>query len=104
MSSSDGLNVSPPWVRPGEGFTFHQDGDIIDPLRGKEVVNMPLHGLVHDSPIITIVQKSVKKKDVRRMRTAEREIESSIYVYGKLFRGVARLMGLPTLEDENKKK
>ena len=65
---------------------------------------MPLYGLVHDSPVITIVQHSVKKKDVRRRHIAEREIESSIYVYGKLFRGVARLMGLPTLEDENKKK
>ena len=64
---------------------------------------MPLRGLVHDSPVITIVQKSVKKKDIRRSNTAQREIESSIYVYGKIFRGIARLMGLPTLEDENKK-
>ena len=63
---------------------------------------MPLRGLVHDSPVITIVQKSVKKKDIRRSNTAQREIESSIYVSGKIFRGIARLMGLPTLEDENK--
>ena len=66
MPSSNGINVVPPWVPPGEGFTFLENGDIIKPSRGKEVVKMPLRGLVHDSPLITLVQKSTKGSKMRR--------------------------------------
>jgi hypothetical protein len=61
MPSSDGLNVIPPWVRPGEGFTFPENGDIIKPSRGKEVYEMAFHGLVKDSPLLTAVQRSTRK-------------------------------------------
>jgi len=73
MPSSDSLNVSPPWVRPGEGFTFHQDGDIIDPSRGKVVVTMPVHGLVHDSPILTAIQHSTRR--AKKRARAESDLE-----------------------------
>jgi hypothetical protein len=73
MPSSDSLNVSPPWVRPGEGFTFLENGDIIKPSRGKEVVTMPLHGLVHDSPILTAIQHSTRR--AKKRARAESDLE-----------------------------
>ena len=65
MPSSNGINVVPPWVRPGEGFTFPEDGDIIKPSRGKEVVIVPLYGVVHDSPVITAIQHSTRRAKKR---------------------------------------
>jgi hypothetical protein len=73
MPSSDSLNVSPPWVRPGEGFTFLENGDIIKPSRGKEVVTMPLHGLVHDSPILTAIQHATRR--AKKRARAESDLE-----------------------------
>jgi hypothetical protein len=68
MPSSNGINVVPPWVRPGEGFTFLENGDIIKPSTREEVVIMPLRGLVHDSPIIYAVQKSTRRS--RRLESS----------------------------------
>jgi hypothetical protein len=83
MSSSDGLNVSPPWVRPGEGFTFPQDGDIIDPSRGKVVVTMPVHGLVHDSPVITAIQYSTRR--AKKRAEANSDFDYAKYGFSLLF-------------------
>jgi hypothetical protein len=69
VPSSNGINVVPPWVRPGEGFTFPENGDIIKPSTGEEVVIMPLRGLVHDSPIIYAVQKSTRRS--RRLEKSD---------------------------------
>ena len=92
MSSSDGLNVSPPWVRPGEGFTFHQDGDIIDPSRGKVVVTMPVHGLVHDSPIITVIQHSTRRAKKRAQAESDWEDAKDGFslLFGPLMRKIQR--------------
>lgn len=59
---------------------------------------MPLHGLVHDSPVITAIQKSTRRgrKDAVRRDKAIREIDASIYAYGKIFRGIARMLNIPT--------
>ena len=59
---------------------------------------MPLHGLVHDSPIITAIQKSTRRgrKGAARRKQAVKEIDASIEVYGKLFRGIARMFNIPT--------
>jgi hypothetical protein len=84
MPSSDSLNVSPPWVRPGEGFTFLENGDIIKPSRGKEVVTMPLHGLVHDSPILTAIQHSTRR--AKKRARAESDLEYAKYGLSILFR------------------
>ena len=84
MPSSDGLNVIPPWVRPGEGFTFPENGDIIKPSRGKEVVTMPLYGIVHDSPVITAIQHSTRR--AKKRANAESELEFAKYGLSILFR------------------
>lgn len=77
MPSSNGVEGTPPWVRPGEGFTFPEDGDIIKPSRGKEVVIMPLHGIVHDSPVITAIQHSTRR--AKKRANAESEYEYAMY-------------------------
>ena len=82
MPSSNGINGTPPWVRPGEGFTFPEDGDIIKPSRGKEVVIMPLHGIVHDSPVITAIQHSTRK--AKKRANAESEYEYAKYGFSIL--------------------
>jgi hypothetical protein len=58
---------------------------------------MPLHGLVHDSPVITAIQKTTRRgrKDAVRREQAVREIDASIYASGKLFRGIARMFNIP---------
>jgi hypothetical protein len=63
-----------------------------------EVMIVPLHGLVHDSPIITAIQKSTRKgrKTAVRRKQAVKEIDASIEAYGKLFRGIARIFNIPT--------
>jgi hypothetical protein len=78
MPSSDRISVVPPWVRPGEGFTFPENGGIIKPSRGREVVIVPLYGIVHDSPVITVVQKST-----RRSRKLEKSGTFTIF-FGRL--------------------
>jgi len=78
MPSSDGLNVIPPWVRPGEGFTFPQNGDIIKPSRGKEVDEMAFHGLIKDSPLITAVQQSTRRGRKHAKYEAEMEEISAL--------------------------
>ena len=82
MPSSNGINGTPPWVRPGEGFTFPEDGDIIKPSRGKEVVTMPLYGIVHDSPVITAIQHSTRK--AKKRANAESEYEYAMYGFSIL--------------------
>jgi hypothetical protein len=62
VPSSNGISGTPPWVRPGEGFTSSLNDGIIKPLEREEVIIVPLRGLVHDSPIITVVQKSTRKR------------------------------------------
>ena len=79
MPSSNGVEGTPPWVRPGEGFTFLENGGIINPSRGKEVVIMPLYGLVHDSPILVMVQKST-----RRSRRLEKTGGTLTIFFGRL--------------------
>jgi hypothetical protein len=76
MPSSNGINGTPPWVRPGEGFTYPLNGGIIKPSEREEVIIVPLRGLVHDSPIITIVQKST-----RRSRRFEKSTSASFTVF-----------------------
>lgn len=78
MPSSDGVNVSPPWVRPGEGFTFPENGGIIKPSEGREVVIVPLYGVVHDSPVLTAIQHSTR----RAKKRAEAESEFAFAKYG----------------------
>jgi hypothetical protein len=72
--------------------------DIINLSEREEVVIVPLHGLVHDSPIITAIQKSTRRgrKTAVRRKQAVREIDASIEAYGKLFRGIARMFNIPT--------
>jgi hypothetical protein len=82
MPSSNGINGTPPWVRPGEGFTFPEDGDIIKPSRGKEVVIMPLHGIVHDSPVITAIQHSTRR--AKKRANAESEYDYAKYGFSIL--------------------
>lgn len=82
VPSSNGVNGNPPWVRPGEGFTFPEDGDIIKPSRGKEVVTMPLYGIVHDSPVITAIQHSTRK--AKKRANAESEYEYAMYGFSIL--------------------
>jgi hypothetical protein len=82
MPSSNGINGTPPWVRPGEGFTFPEDGDIIKPSRGKEVVIMPLHGIVHDSPVITVIQHSTRR--AKKRANAESEYDYAKYGFSIL--------------------
>jgi hypothetical protein len=77
MPSSNGINGIPPWVRPGEGFTFPEDSDIIKPSRGKEVVIVPLYGIIHDSPIITAIQHSTRR--AKKRAQVEREFEDAMY-------------------------
>ena len=62
-----------------------------------EVVVMPLHGLVHDSPVITAIQKSTRRgrKDAVRRKQAVREIDNSIEAYGKLIRGIFKAFNIP---------
>jgi hypothetical protein len=62
VPSSNGISGTPPWVRPGEGFTSSLNDGIIKPSEREEVIIVPLRGLVHDSPIITVVQKSTRKR------------------------------------------
>jgi hypothetical protein len=97
MSSSNGVNGIPPWVRPGEGFTSLENDGIIKPSEREEVVMMPLYGLVKDSPVITAIQKTTRRgrKDAARKEQAIREIDASIYAYGKLFKGIARIFNIP---------
>ena len=92
MPSSDSLNVSPPWVRPGEGFTFLENGDIIKPSRGKEVVTMPLHGLVHDSPILTAIQHSTRRAKKRAQAESDWEDAKDGFnlLFGPLMRKIQR--------------
>jgi len=88
MPSSDRINVVPPWVRPGEGFTFLENGDIIKPSRGREVVTMPLYGVVQDSPVITAIQQSTRR--AKKRADAESEMEFAKYGLSILFRPLMR--------------
>lgn len=47
---------------------------------------MPLHGLVHDSPLITAAQQATRRgrKAARNDDTAEREVESLVWLWRKL--------------------
>jgi len=92
MPSSDSLNVSPPWVRPGEGFTFPENGDIIKPSRGKEVVTMPLYGIVHDSPVITAIQHSTRRAKKRAQAESDWEDAKDGFnlLFGPLMRKIQR--------------
>lgn len=65
MPSSNGVEGTPPWVRPGEGFTFPPNGGIIKPSEREEVVIVPLYGVVHDSPVITAIQHSTRRAKKR---------------------------------------
>jgi hypothetical protein len=76
VPSSNGISGTPPWVRPGEGFTSSLNDGIIKPSEREEVIIVPLRGLVHDSPIITIVQKST-----RRSRRFEKSASASFTVF-----------------------
>ena len=62
-----------------------------------EVMIVPLHGLVHDSPVITAIQKSTRRgrKDAARRAQAVREIDNSIEAYGKLIRGIFKAFNIP---------
>jgi len=82
MPSSNGINGTPPWVRPGEGFTFPENGDIIKPSRGKEVVIMPLYGVVHDSPVLTAIQHSTRR--AKKRASAESEYDYAKYGFSVL--------------------
>lgn len=88
MSSSNGVNVSPPWVRPGEGFTFPEDDGIIKPSDEREVVIVPLYGVVHDSPVITAIQQSTRR--AKKRADAESEYEFAKYGLSILFRPLMR--------------
>jgi hypothetical protein len=83
MPSSNGINGTPPWVRPGEGFTFPENGDIIKPSRGKEVVIMPLYGVVHDSPVLTAIQHSTRR--AKNRAKVESDYEFAKYGFSILF-------------------
>jgi hypothetical protein len=82
MPSSDGVNGIPPWVRPGEGFTSLENDGIIKPSREKEVVIVPLYGVVHDSPVITAIQHSTRK--AKKRANAESEYEYAMYGFSIL--------------------
>jgi hypothetical protein len=83
MPSSNGINVVPPWVRPGEGFTFPDNDGIINPSRGREVVIVPLYGVVHDSPVITAIQQSTRR--AKKRANAENEWEDAKAGFNLLF-------------------
>jgi hypothetical protein len=59
MPIPEGMNSAPPPQE--EGFTKPQEDGTIDPSEREEVVLVPLYGLVHDSPIITAVQKATRR-------------------------------------------
>ena len=88
MPSSNGINVVPPWVRPGEGFTFPEDGGIIKPSTREEVVIMPLYGIVHDSPVITAIQHSTRR--AKKRANVEREWEDVKVSFNFLFGPIMR--------------
>ena len=56
---------------------------------------MPLHGLVHDSPVITAIQKTTGKgSNQQAVRTLE-ETEAVLYACRRLFLGIARMFNIP---------
>lgn len=77
MPSSNGLEGTPPWARPGEGFTSPRNGGIIKPSEREEVVIVPLYGVVHDSPIITAIQHSTRR--AKKRAKVESEYEYAMY-------------------------
>lgn len=92
MSSSDGLNVSPPWVRPGEGFTYPLNGGIIKPSEREEVVIVPLYGVIHDSPVITAIQHSTRRAKKRAQAESDWEDAKDGFslLFGPLMRKIQR--------------
>jgi hypothetical protein len=92
MSSSNGVNGIPPWVRPGEGFTSPLNGGIIKPSEREEVVIMPLYGIVHDSPVLTAIQHSTRK--AKKRANAESEYDYAKYGFsillGPLMRNIEK--------------
>lgn len=83
MPSSNGVEGTPPWARPGEGFTFPQNDGIIKPSEREEVVIVPLYGVVHDSPVITAIQHSTRR--AKKRHAAEQELEYAKYGFNVLF-------------------
>ena len=60
---------------------------------------MPLRGLVHDSPIITAIQKTTHRgqTDVMRNEQAVRKLEETeaiLYAFHKLFVRIARMLNI----------
>jgi hypothetical protein len=88
MPSSNGVEGTPPWVRPGEGFTFPPNGGIIKPSEREEVVIVPLYGIVHDSPVLTAIQQSTRR--AKKRADAESEMEFAKYGLSILFRPLIR--------------
>ena len=88
MPSSNGVEGTPPWVRPGEGFTFPPNGGIIKPSEREEVVIVPLYGIVHDSPVLTAIQQSTRR--AKKRADAESEMEFAKYGLSILFRPLMR--------------
>lgn len=62
----------------GEGLQNQPSCYIIVPTDTEEVVKVPLYGVVHDSPLITAVQKAVGKRKVIR-READVEYLRSLF-------------------------
>ena len=83
MPSSNGLEGTPPWARPGEGFTSPPNGGIIKPSEREEVVIVPLYGIVQDSPVITAIQNSTRR--AKKRANAESEYEYAKYGFSILF-------------------
>ena len=83
MPSSNGIEGTPPWVRPGEGFTSPLDHDTIKPSEREEVVIVPLYGVVHDSPVITAIQHSTRR--AKKRADAESDYEFAKYGFSILF-------------------
>jgi hypothetical protein len=82
MPSSNSVNGTPPWVRPGEGFTSLENDGIIKPSEREEVVIVPLYGTIQDSPVITAIQHSTRK--AKKRANAEREFEYAMYGFNIL--------------------
>ena len=92
MPSSDRINVNPPWVRPGEGFTIPENGGIIKPSEGREVVIVPLYGVVHDSPVITTIQHSTRRAKKRAQAESDWEDAKDGFnlLFGPLIRKIEK--------------
>jgi hypothetical protein len=100
MPVPEGLVSGP----PAGGLQDASSDGIINPSEREEVVTMPLYGIIHDSPIITTVQKMTRRgaKNV----AASDFVEETQWIDDKLIMPFLTkvVMKIHELEEQAKKK